>query len=71
MKSKDNKLFPEAMRQNPDNWKGIFYVNRHDYRILVPKMEPRLGWTLNFGNIYAWLGLAAIILIIIAAEYLL
>ena len=35
---------------NDDEWKwGIFYFNKKDKRILVPKLSG-LGWTLNFGH---------------------
>ena len=60
----------DLMSKNSDNWKGIFYVNRKDPRILVPKINPKMGWTLNFGHVYAYIGLIAIIAIIIAAGYL-
>lgn len=71
MKKKPEKELINLMSKNPDNWKGIFYVNRKDQRIIVPKIDPTLGWTLNFGNIYAYLGLLSIIAIIIASQYLL
>ncbi len=58
------------MSKNPANWKGIFYVNSSDPRIIVPKQNPLFGWTLNFGNKYAYLGLIAIILIIEGAVFL-
>ena len=29
---------------------GGFYSNENDSRIFVPKSNPALGWTLNFGN---------------------
>lgn len=31
-------------------WNGGFYSNEKDSRILVPKSNPGIGWTLNFGN---------------------
>lgn len=70
MNKKIEKESLELMSRNPDNWKGIFYVNRKDPRILVPKLNPSLGWTLNFGNIYAYIGLLAILLLIVAFQYL-
>lgn len=68
MKSKPDDKLLDAMRSNPDNWKWIFYVNRKDPRLFVPKLNPDLGWTLNFGNIYAIIGLTAIVAIIIASQ---
>jgi uncharacterized membrane protein len=53
----------------PENWKwGIFYVNRRDNRLIVPKRTKNLGWTLNFAHVKVWIGLALILLIIIATE---
>lgn len=69
MKQKSKKVNYDLMSKNLNNWKGIFYVNPKDPRIIVPKMNPSLGWTLNFGNVYAYLGIIAIILIIIAFQY--
>ncbi len=69
MKQKTKNTNYDLMSKNLNNWKGIFYVNPKDPRIIVPKMNPSLGWTLNFGNVYAYLGLIAIILIIIAFQY--
>lgn len=51
--------------QNPNNWKGVFYVNRKDSRVIVPKLNPALGWTLNFGNPITYFGIVAIVLIIV------
>lgn len=50
MKKKLEKEIIDAMSKNPDNWKGIFYVNNKDPRIIVPKKNPSFGWTLNFGH---------------------
>ncbi|PLX04615.1 MAG: hypothetical protein C0595_02580 [Marinilabiliales bacterium] len=58
------------MSKNPDNWKWIFYVNRKDPRIIVPKMNPSFGWTLNFGHVYAYLGIGLIILIVVVFQFL-
>jgi len=69
MKMKDKSENYNLMSKNPDNWKGIFYVNRKDPRLIIPKINPSLGWTLNFGHVYAYLGLIAIIVIIAASQY--
>jgi uncharacterized membrane protein len=69
MKMKDKSENYNLMSKNPDNWKGIFYVNRKDPRLIVSKINPSLGWTLNFGHVYAYLGLIAIIVIIAASQY--
>jgi len=60
----DRKNFDD-MSKDPNNWKGVFYVNKKDPRIIVPKLYPLLGWTLNFGNVYTYLGLIAILLLIV------
>ncbi len=71
MKRKSDKLFLDAMRKDPQYWKGPIYVNRKDPRLIVHKQEPYLGYTLNFGSIYTYLLFAAIIAIVILSETLL
>ncbi|NPD47342.1 hypothetical protein HNS38_11205 [Lentimicrobium sp. L6] len=58
------------MLKDPDNWKASFYVNSKDPRVIVPKKNPKMGWTLNFGNVYSYLLLIAIIILLIASKYL-
>lgn len=42
--------------KNPDNYRfNIFYFNPKDKRIVVPKQDRYRGWTLNFGNRYAYM----------------
>lgn len=40
--------------QNPENWGGIkflgLYFSKEDSRLLVPKRNPAMGWTLNLGH---------------------
>ena len=49
---------------NPDNYKfHIFYYNPRDKRIIVPKLDKWRGLTLNFGNIYTYLVILLLILI--------
>ena len=49
-----NKLSPEELNQShqdPNHWIwGIFYFNKQDYRLLPPKRNPWMGWTVNFAN---------------------
>ena len=71
MKTKLEKEMMDSMSKNPNNWKGFFYVNRKDPRIIVPKLNPLLGWTLNCGNKYAITGLVLIALILIASVFFL
>ena len=38
------------MQNDPDKWKWGLYFNPADPRIIVPKRNPAMGLTLNFGN---------------------
>jgi uncharacterized membrane protein len=40
MKTQLEKEILYSMSNNPGNWKGTFYVNKNDSRILVPKANP-------------------------------
>ena len=70
MKPKLDKENLDTMSKNPSNWKGIFYFNRKDPRLIVPKQDPSLGWTLNFANTYTYLLAISVVLIIIFTKYL-
>lgn len=67
MKTKVEKAILDSMSKNPNNWKGIFYKNPNDPRILVRKNRPAMGWTYNWASPYSYISLACIILITIAA----
>jgi uncharacterized membrane protein len=44
-------------------WKwGIFYFNPNDDRLLPPKKDARMGYTINFANFYS----VALVIVIIA-----
>jgi uncharacterized membrane protein len=60
-----DKQFLDAMSRDYGYWRGPFYYNRRDPRLLVPKLHPSLGWTLNFANPGCYLALAALAGIII------
>jgi len=64
MRSKfDNQDELDRMRFDPDNYKwGIFYFNPKDPRIILPKRNLYMGFTLNFANPIAYL----IIILVIA-----
>ncbi len=52
----DQQLINQTEWQNPDNWLspkflGI-YASHRDNRFIVPKRNPVLGWTVNFGHRY-------------------
>lgn len=56
----------DEMHKNPLNWKmGVFYYNPKDTRILLPKKNPMLGFTLNWARPAAYIALALIIAAII------
>lgn len=41
----------ERWRQDPNNWIwGLFYYNKEDRRLLPPKRNPIMGFTINFAN---------------------
>jgi uncharacterized membrane protein len=70
MKNNVDQALLDAMSRNPSNWRGVFYFNRKDPRLVVPKQNPMLGWTFNFASPYAYITLLAIIAIAVAASYL-
>lgn len=71
MKKNDKNKYYNLMLKDLDNWKGIFYVNSKDPRMIVPKLNPYFGWTLNFGNVYSYIVIIAIIVFIISSQYFL
>lgn len=49
-KSAEQKKY-EDWHNDPRNWKlGVFYYNKEDKRLLPPKRNKMLGWTINFAN---------------------
>ena len=57
-------------RRPPDEaWRGIFYINRNDPALFVPKRFG-IGYTLNFGNSWSW-AVLALILIVVALPFIL
>ena len=43
MKTKLEQQMLDMMSKNTNNWRGIFYVNRKDPRIIVPKVILHLA----------------------------
>ncbi len=62
---KFEKEIRNPITDNPRNWKGPFYFNRKDIRILVPKSNPSMGWTLNFASPFTYISLVIIIAIVV------
>ncbi len=53
------------MNINPENYKlGIFYYNKSDSRIFVPKMISKTGWTLNFARPETYIIIAVFVVLI-------
>ncbi|HUX96996.1 MAG TPA: hypothetical protein VMV47_14770 [Bacteroidales bacterium] len=71
MKTKTGKEIENTMNKNPNNWKGLFYFNRRDYRLIVPKSNPYLGWTFNFASPYTYLFIVALVALALTFKYLL
>lgn len=71
MKTRLDRAILDSMSKNPNNWKGIFYFNNKDPRLIVPKQNVYMGWTFNFASPYSYATLICIILIIIATNYFL
>jgi len=71
MTTKFQKYDRENKVKNPDNyiW-GIFYFNKNDDRIFVPKYVTERGHTLNFANPYTWLIMVAFIGILVTIRFL-
>lgn len=67
MKTELEKAIFETMRKNPNNWKGNFYFNTNDPRILVRKINPRMGWSYNWASPYSYIAFISIILITAAS----
>ena len=70
MKTKLDQAILDSMSKNPNNGKGVFYFNRKDSRLIVPKLYPALGWTFNFASPYPYITIICAILIIAVFNYL-
>jgi len=44
---------PRTVPASGDGWRGLFYVNPSDPRLIVPRRSG-LGWTFNFARPVAW-----------------
>ena len=70
MKKKLDQDILNNMSKDPSNWKGPFYFNKRDPRLSVPKLDPMLGFTINFASPFAYMIIIAIILILIASTFI-
>lgn len=64
-----NKDFEQ---EKPENWIwGVIYFDKKDYRFLVSKRNPMMGWTFNFAHPIAFIVVVLILLIAVSqANYL-
>lgn len=46
---------------------GVFYYNKNDRRIIVPKRVKYLGWTLNFARPVSYFIMGVLIALIVVA----
>ena len=44
---------------------GLFYFNREDPRVIVPKINRWMGWTLNFASPWSYILLFVFIFLVI------
>ena len=52
--------------KNPSNYKwGLFYFNKRDKRVVLPKYQSERGWTVNFANPLSYLFILLLIAIIV------
>ncbi|GAF05445.1 DUF5808 domain-containing protein [Saccharicrinis fermentans] len=61
---------PNGNKQQLEPWIGVFYFNRKDSRVIVPKKVVGVGWTLNFANPRTYVFIIAVILIVFIFNYL-
>lgn len=70
MKEEDKKV-QSTWHDDPANWKwGIFYYNKADKRIFLPKRIASLGWTINFANPYSIIIILTLIVFMILFPYI-
>lgn len=56
--------------KEPAIWEYLVYFDRNDPRIIVPKKNKTMGWTLNFANPFSYLILSIIVVIIVLSSHL-
>lgn len=56
--------------REPSNWRGGWlgiYASRRDSRVIVPKRNPRMGWTVNLGRPAGLVLFAALVVLVVGA----
>jgi uncharacterized membrane protein len=67
MKSSFDQIHSDNEINNPSNYKwGVFYFNKKDKRVVLPKYQRERGWTVNFANPLSYLFILLIIVIIVS-----
>lgn len=46
----ENQQTNQELWAAEENWNGFLYFSKEDSRVLVPKKNKYMGWTLNFGH---------------------
>lgn len=70
MKNNFDRIHNHNESRNPDNYKwGLFYFNKKDKRVVLPKYQSERGWTVNFANPLSYLFILSLILIVISFIY--
>lgn len=63
MEEEDQETF-NRWHNDPNNWiLGLFYYNKSDKRVFLPKKVPYLGVTVNFANPKSYLPLGLLLAI--------
>jgi uncharacterized membrane protein len=70
MRTIPDKQFLDTMSRDTSYWRGPFYFNTKDPRLLVPKLHPSMGWTLNFANPVSWGAVVALLGLVIIISFL-
>jgi uncharacterized membrane protein len=70
MRTIPDKQFLDTMSRDTSYWRGPFYLNMKDPRLLVPKLHPSMGWTLNFANPISWVAVVALLGLVIIISLL-
>lgn len=70
MKKKSDKQFLDSMCRDTSYWRGPFYFNTRDPRLMVPKLHASMGWTLNFANPRSYIAILALIVVIIVCTFI-
>ncbi len=64
MKNQFDEFELDKMRNDPTNYiGGVFYFNKKDYRIILPKRSKMFGWIFNFAKVQTYLVLIGFFLV--------